>query len=114
MSAALRLAQAQLGLAAKFGTTIEEEQRQLAALAPSERYRGFFRCWTRKEAYIRAQGTGLSLPLTQFDASLKPGDANALLLPAPTAPKQCTGPYRKYRPAMATSLLYAFGGTDGG
>jgi 4'-phosphopantetheinyl transferase len=60
-----------------------EEQRQLAALAPSERYGGFFRCWTRKEAYIKARGTGLSLPLNQFDVSLKPGDANALLFTRP-------------------------------
>lgn len=57
----------------------EDEQRQLAALAPSERYGGFFRCWTRKEAYIKAQGTGLSLPLHEFDVSLRPGDVNALI-----------------------------------
>ena len=61
----------------------EEEQGQLAALDPSEKYRGFFRCWTRKEAYIKALGTGLSLPLHQFDVSLKPGDANALLSTRP-------------------------------
>jgi len=61
----------------------EQEQHQLAALAPSERYQGFFRCWTRKEAYIKAQGTGLSLPLHQFDVSLKPGDRNALLATRP-------------------------------
>jgi 4'-phosphopantetheinyl transferase len=61
----------------------KHEQGQLAALDPSEKYRGFFRCWTRKEAYIKAVGTGLSLPLDQFDVSLRPADENALLATRP-------------------------------
>lgn len=49
------------------------ENHALRSLTEPELRKGFFNCWTRKEAFLKATGNGLSFPLDQFDVSLLPG-----------------------------------------
>lgn len=57
----------------------EGENRALLGVAPSERLHAFFNCWTRKEAFVKARGEGLSLPLDAFEVSLAPDEPAGLL-----------------------------------
>ena len=49
------------------------------SLAQSQRELAFFLCWTRKEAYIKAIGDGLSTPLQNFRVTLQPDQDAGLI-----------------------------------
>lgn len=54
------------------------ERRALAALPAEEQAAAFLRGWTRKEAYLKARGTGLSTELSSFEVTLGPDDPRLL------------------------------------
>ena len=59
------------------------EARAIAALPRDRQAQAFFNCWTRKEAWIKARGEGLSIPLNSFDVTLAPGEPARLVATRP-------------------------------
>jgi 4'-phosphopantetheinyl transferase len=57
------------------------ELSELKTLPSDQIFSGFFRCWTRKESYIKARGKGLQIPLDSFAVSLNAEDPVTLNSP---------------------------------
>jgi len=64
-------------MAQRFFSPVECEQ--IEALDEADRQRAFFHCWTRKEAFLKATGMGITLALDSFDTAFWPAE-NAKLL----------------------------------
>lgn len=66
-----------MGIAAHFFAA--GERARLAEMPAAQRHRAFFQCWTRKEAYIKGIGEGLSRPLDRFEVAFGPQEPARLL-----------------------------------
>lgn len=85
------------------GVLSPREQQALAALAGSERHEAFYRCWTRKEALIKAHGAGLDIALDSFDVPVGRDEDFTLTLAA--GPSDRAGTWRVV--SFAPSAGYA-------
>ena len=62
-----------------------QEQSCLATLTGANWLEGFYNCWTRKEAILKAEGIGLNVRLGAFDVSLSPNVKASVLGVRPNA-----------------------------
>ena len=69
------------------------------ALPAAHRPLGFFNCWTRKEAFVKAVGEGLGFGLERFDVSLDPGAPARLLRVDGDSGERCGWVLRDFDPA---------------
>lgn len=85
-----------------------EEAARFMALPAEQREHAFFLCWTRKEAYVKAAGGGLSVPLDSFEVTLQPGEPAAMLRlgAAPPAEKAWALHNLTLAPDYAAALAY--------
>jgi 4'-phosphopantetheinyl transferase len=77
----------------------QSEREVLRGLPQAVKEEGFFNCWTRKEAYLKAVGEGLAAPLDSFDVTLAPGDPPRMLTLEGDAARAARWVFRHFRPA---------------
>jgi 4'-phosphopantetheinyl transferase len=63
------------------GFFCREEIEHWMELPADLRKRAFYDCWTRKEAFVKASGDGLSMPLDGFQVSFGPGAVPSIRVP---------------------------------
>jgi 4'-phosphopantetheinyl transferase len=85
------------------------ERRELARARGAAKQRAFFTGWTRKEAYLKATGRGLSAGLDHFDVSLDPASRTPLLDDRlePRSPQRWTMRDLTVEPGYSASLVVA-------
>jgi 4'-phosphopantetheinyl transferase len=80
-----------------------QEYEALTALVPGQWVVGFYNCWTRKEAYVKALGLGLSHPLDSFTVAVAPGEPACFTSDEPGWTLASFEPAPGYQAALVTS-----------
>ena len=89
-----------------------QEVTVLRALPESARTEAFYHCWTRKEAYIKARGGGLSIALASFTVSLAPGQLTNLPITSNDCPEAGRWSLRALTPGDCYVAAIAAEGED--
>jgi 4'-phosphopantetheinyl transferase len=97
-------------IATRFFAAAEVEV--FCALPEPVKLSGFFNCWTRKEAYIKATGDGLSMPLDRFEVSLVPGEPARFLHAAGNPREARRWSLRELEPAPGYTAAMCVEGQD--
>ncbi len=87
-----------------------KENAVFRTLPKSKRKEAFFRCWTRKEAFIKAIGKGLSMPLDKFDVALVPGKPARLIRIEGDSKEASRWTIRELKPAAGFAAAFALEG----
>lgn len=88
------------------------EQAALFALPKAEQCSAFYLCWTRKEAYLKATGEGLSTDLSRVEVSLAPGEPARLLRVEGSASQAARWSLQSLQPAAGYAGALAVQGHD--
>ncbi|MGC1364043.1 MAG: 4'-phosphopantetheinyl transferase superfamily protein [Silvibacterium sp.] len=89
----------------------KRELEDLASLDAERWLDGFFNCWTRKEAVLKAEGCGLNTPLDAFDVTLLPGESAVLREARPEARISQSWRLEHLQPAPEVVGAIAVGGS---
>ena len=98
------------GVAERFFT--DKEVSALEALAGPRYIEGFFKCWTSKEAFVKALGCGLSVDLGRFEVCVSPDTPAALRWADPTLTDSGDWSLARFEPAEGYSGALAMRACD--
>jgi 4'-phosphopantetheinyl transferase len=88
------------------------EREMLMALRPEQQSEGFFACWTRKEAFLKATGEGLGRDLAEVEVTLAPWDEPEFLSIKCEPPLRAEWQLRSFSPAPGYLAALAFAHHD--